>query len=157
MSDSTACPYVPPSKRDSSGNCVPCESLDPSSLMSTPNLEAAVNSECPLWKIKFDSGFNRLSREYTAKNFLTAMKSLNDIGEICESRSHHADLHLTSYRNVEIVVYTHSVKGVTRNDVELCKKLDEEVKVGYSPKWLKEHPEAVGTEAPKAPPKESSA
>ncbi|GMI02996.1 hypothetical protein TrVE_jg9725 [Triparma verrucosa] len=154
MSESAAaCPL--PSKRDSAGACVPCESLDPSSLMSSVDLSAAVSTECPLWTIKTSSdGVNKLSRSYVAKNFVSAMKSLNDCGEICEALGHHADLHLTSYRNVEIVVYTHSVKGVTRNDVELCKKLDGEVKVAYSPKWLKENPAAVGTEVPKPLPKE---
>ena len=49
-------------------------------------------------------------------------------------------------RSSQIVVYTHSVKGCTRNDVELCMRLDKDIKVAYSPKWLREHPSAAGTE-----------
>jgi pterin-4a-carbinolamine dehydratase len=57
---------------------------------------------------------------------------------------HHPDLHLTGYRNVEVVLYTHSVGGVTENDLIMAGLIDE-VKVAYSPKWLKEHPEAAHT------------
>ena len=36
------------------------------------------------------------------------------------------------------------------NDIELAKALDEGVKIAYSPKWLKEHPEASDTALPQA-------
>lgn len=48
--------------------------------------------------------------------------------------------HLTSYRDVEVVLSTHSVGGVTRNDIILAKMLDEEVSIEYSPKWLRDNP-----------------
>jgi hypothetical protein len=41
------------------------------------------------------------------------------------------------------------VGGVTLNDIELAKSIDEGVKIVYSPKWLKEHPEAAETAADK--------
>ena len=47
---------------------------------------------------------------------------------------------------MRVVMYTHSIGGVTQYDIDACKKLDEGVKVGYSPKWLKENPQAKGTE-----------
>lgn len=127
------------------GKCVPCESLDPKSLLSESQVSNAIKDEIPLWSMKSLNGMNVLFREYVTKNFIAAMASLNAVGEICEDLGHHADLHLTSYRNVEIVVYTHSVKGCTRNDIELCKRLDAEVKVMYSPKWLRENPAAAKT------------
>jgi hypothetical protein len=47
-------------------------------------------------------------------------------------------------RNVEIVLYTHSISGVTENDIIMAELIDG-VPVAYSPKWLKEHPEAEST------------
>ena len=141
-------------KRDAEGKCVPCESMDKSSLLSPEALAAAVAAEIPLWQIKQHNGNDSVmifSRSFTAKNFVAAMAALNDMGNICEALGHHAvratsearhiivaavnfshnddivdeqDFHLTSYREVEIVVYTHSVKGCTRNDVELCLKVN---------------------------------
>ena len=121
----------------SSGKCVPCSSLDKSNLLSS----AAIKSELanmPLWSIKD----NKLSRSYTSRNFQSAMNSLNAIGKIAERENHHPDLHLTSYRDVEIILYTHSLGGLTVNDISVAKMIDAEVHYDYSPKWLKEHPEA---------------
>lgn len=64
------------------------------------------------------------------------------MGAIAEREGHHPDFHLTSYRDVEIVLFTHKVQGITANDLQLARMLDEEVNVVYSPKWLRENPEA---------------
>ena len=92
----------------------------------------------PLWSLNED----KLTRKYTAKNFQCAMDSLNEIGKIAERENHHPDLHLTSYRDVTIVLYTHSLGGLTQNDIAVARMIDAEVDIVYSPKWLKSHPEA---------------
>ena len=71
------------------------------------------------------------------------MNSLNAIGTIAERENHHPDMHLTGYRNVEIVLFTHSLGGITANDIALAKTIDDEVVIECSPKWLKAHPEAA--------------
>ncbi len=127
--------------------CVPCESLDPSSLLSIKQAEEEID-KIPLWKI--DVGFdrvNKISRSFTAKNFQSALDAINAVGVVAEREGHHPDLHLTSYREVEIVIYTHSVGGVTLNDVTLAQMIDDEVKIVYSPKWLKENPDAKSSAA----------
>jgi 4a-hydroxytetrahydrobiopterin dehydratase len=43
---------------------------------------------------------------------------------------------------VEIVLFTHSLGGISLNDIALAKMIDEEVSINYSPKWLKENLEA---------------
>ena len=60
------------------------------------------------------------------------------------TQQHHPDLHLTGYRNVEVVLFTHSIGGVTENDLIMAEEIDK-IPVAYSPKWLKEHPAAEGT------------
>ena len=86
---------------------------------------------------------NKISRKFTAKNFQCALDAINAMGDIAEREGHHPDFHLTSYREVEIVLYTRKLGGVTQNDLSLAKMLDCETEVVYSPKWLKEHPEAA--------------
>ena len=101
----------------------------------------------PLWSVvpHSTSAVPTLSRTFTCKNFVTAMSCMTTMGKIFERQSHHADLSVHSYRNVTVTIYTHSVDGVTLNDVELAKVLDQEVKIEYSPKWLKENALAMGT------------
>ncbi len=77
-----------------------------------------------------------------AKNFSQALESINAIGRIAERENHHPDVHLTGYRNVEIVLYTHSIGGVSANDLSLARMIEEEVgckREFYSPKWSREN------------------
>ena len=57
--------------------------------------------------------------------------------QISEANSHHPDLLISSYRNVTVTLYTHSVNGLTENDFILAECFDTEITVDYSPKWLK--------------------
>ena len=123
-------------------NCIPCESLDKSHLLSDSQIEESLQSLKLVWKLSYG---DKLCRKFTAKDFQSALNAINDIGVIAERENHHPDLHLTSYRDVEIVIYTHSLKGLTRNDFMLAEMIDEEVKVNYSPKWLKDNPDAQST------------
>ena len=105
----------------------------------------------PLWKIN-TSG--QLSRKFVAKSFSAAIDFFNLVAVLAEHIGHHPDLHLTSYRTIEVstfylfrafgklyllqvVIYTHSLQGITEADVSLARKIDE-IPVQYSPKWLKD-------------------
>ncbi|KAL3765191.1 hypothetical protein ACHAWU_010382 [Discostella pseudostelligera] len=120
------------------GKCLPCESLDKSHVLSPEQIEAQLTG-MKLWSLKDG---NKISRSFTARNFQCAMDSLIEIGKLAERENHHPDMHITGYRNVEIVLYTHSLGGLTSNDIALAKMIDAEVKVDYSPLWLKNHPDA---------------
>mmetsp|Transcript_19395 Transcript_19395/g.40907 ORF Transcript_19395/g.40907 Transcript_19395/m.40907 type:complete len:184 (+) Transcript_19395:47-598(+) len=120
------------------GKCIPCESLDKSHLLTAEAIEAELKG-MKLWGLKDG---NKISRSYTARNFQCAMDNLVDIGKIAERENHHPDMHLTGYRNVEIVLFTHSLDGISANDIIVAKMIDAEVEFYYSPKWLKSHQEA---------------
>jgi len=129
------------------GKCVPCESLDSSYLLDAKDVRAQLSSSMPLWCVRHldeesSSAGASISRKFTAKNFQCALDAINAMGSIAEREGHHPDFHLTSYRDVEIVIYTHSLGGVSQNDIALAKMFDDEVTVVYSPKWLREHLEA---------------
>ncbi len=129
---------------NSKSKCVPCESLDKSMLLAQgEELKEKVSTSIPLWSLSTVG--DKISRKFTAKNFQSALDFLNSVGAIAEREGHHPDLHLTSYRDVEVTLYTHSVGGLTKNDLALAEMIDKEVKVAYSPKFLRENPEAQGT------------
>ena len=130
--------------------CEPCSGLDESAMMSFDEAKAELLSlggeRFSIWALKeSQDGILSLSRKFTARNFQAAVEAINDIAAIAESENHHPDLHLTNYREVEVGIFTHKVKGLTRNDFILAEKIDSEVKMDYSPKWLRENPAAVPT------------
>ena len=141
------------------GKCAPCEGLDNSALLSAEVVQERLK-ENPLWTLveaapesssaDADNSKNQkpmmLSRKFTAKNFQAALDSINAMGAIAEEQEHHPDFHLTSYRNVEVTLWTHSLGGITENDFTLAQLLDQ-VPVTYSPKWLRENPAAQQKEA----------
>lgn len=97
-----------------------------------PRLLAAL----PAWRLSSDGA--TLSRAFVARNFLAALAFLQRVGEVAEHEGHHPDLHLTNYRDVEVVVATHEGGArVTMADLVLAAKIDA-LPAEYSPKWLRE-------------------
>jgi len=67
----------------------------------------------------------KLAKKLQLKDFKTAIEYINKIAYIAEEKNHHPDLHLTSFRNLEIIIYTFSLKGLTENDFNLAKAFDD--------------------------------
>ena len=82
---------------------------------------------CPLWTItnspSNDDG-KALSKSFVTRNFASALDYLNRAGAVAEAQGHHPDLHITGYRTVKVVVYTHSTGGLCLNDFILASRLD---------------------------------
>jgi len=76
-----------------------------------------------MWVLAPDG--SRLTRRFVAKNFLEAMSFLNDAAAVAERPdvSHHPDFHLTTYRTVEVVLWTHAAGGLTDYDFKLAEAL----------------------------------
>mmetsp|Transcript_13066 Transcript_13066/g.23048 ORF Transcript_13066/g.23048 Transcript_13066/m.23048 type:complete len:179 (-) Transcript_13066:745-1281(-) len=89
----------------------------------------------PAWTLVDAAHNNALVRKFTAKGFTQAMRFLNELAELAEVEGHHPDFHLTNYRDVEVRLTTHKVKGLTLYDFILAAKVDQ-INVDYSPKWL---------------------
>ncbi|CAM9369897.1 unnamed protein product [Ectocarpus sp. 6 AP-2014] len=127
-----ACP-----KSSTSKVCAPCEGGSESGLnvYTTQELEKELAS-LPLWTSTPHGDF--IVRSFVAKNFVSAMAFLNEVATVAEEQGHHPDLHLTQYRNVEIRLQTHSMGGVTQNDIAEARLFDQ-LPVTYSPKWQREN------------------
>jgi 4a-hydroxytetrahydrobiopterin dehydratase len=58
------------------------------------------------------------------KDFTDGLEFFRRVGDLAEAEGHHPDLHLTSYRDVAIELWTHAAGGLTENDFILAAKID---------------------------------
>ncbi|KAI8468724.1 MAG: pterin 4 alpha carbinolamine dehydratase-domain-containing protein [Monoraphidium minutum] len=98
----------------------------------------------PAWRLS--GGGDAISRSFTAKNFVAAVNFLNRITPVVEEEGHHPDVHITNWRDVEIVFTTHAIGGLAMADFVMAAKVDR-IPVDYSPKWLKQQ-QAAGVDVP---------
>ena len=106
--------------------CAACSGKVP----TVPREEAmqTASMKLPSWKYiqrPEDVGGDTLSRQLRMSNFKAAIELLNRIADVAEAENHHPDLHLTGWRNLQIDVNTHSVKGITEGDFILAAKIED--------------------------------
>ncbi len=62
--------------------------------------------------------------EYLMKDFMAAVRLINQIAEIAEKEDHHPDIHLAGYRKLAIELTTHAIGGLSEKDFILASKID---------------------------------
>ncbi|HMK92638.1 MAG TPA: 4a-hydroxytetrahydrobiopterin dehydratase [Thermoleophilia bacterium] len=72
------------------------------------------------WRAEGDA----ISRTYHFRDFARAIDFVNAVAEMAEDASHHPDIDIR-YNKVKIILTTHSVGGLTRNDIELAAGIDD--------------------------------
>ena len=65
-----------------------------------------------------------LAKDFTFKDFVSAMKFVNIVAGIAEKEGHHPDI-TVSYDKVKIVLTTHAINGISLNDFIVASKIDE--------------------------------
>lgn len=65
----------------------------------------------------------KIVKEFIFNDFSQAMKFVNQVAELAEKENHHPDIAI-HYNKVEIVLWTHFVKGLSVNDFILAVKID---------------------------------
>jgi 4a-hydroxytetrahydrobiopterin dehydratase len=66
----------------------------------------------------------RLVRDLTFADWAGALAWVNRAGEVAEARGHHPDLLIHGYRNVRVMLFTHSEGRITDADRGLAEALD---------------------------------
>jgi 4a-hydroxytetrahydrobiopterin dehydratase len=108
-----------PARALSAQHCEPC-SQGGSPL---PESEArSLLAELVGWRLA--EGGKALEREYVMEDFIAARDVINAIAAVAEAEDHHPDLHLTGYRRLRVVLSTHAVGGLSKNDFILAAKID---------------------------------
>jgi 4a-hydroxytetrahydrobiopterin dehydratase len=98
--------------------CVPCREGTPP--LGRPEAEA-LHASVPRWALSIEPP--RLSREFTFKNFVRAMKFVNRVADLAEEEGHHPDFHV-HWNRVELVLWTHDIGGLSENDFIVAAKID---------------------------------
>jgi 4a-hydroxytetrahydrobiopterin dehydratase len=97
--------------------CVPCEGgVPPLGQGAALDLMAQV----PGWELDYPF----LKREYVFPDFKQALDFVNRVGALAESQGHHPDIHLTGYKRVELVLFTHAIDGLSENDFVMARAIN---------------------------------
>lgn len=64
-----------------------------------------------------------IQRTYQFKDFVQAMKFVNQVADLAEQRQHHPDI-LVRYSKVTLSLSTHDAGGITEKDFEFARLAD---------------------------------
>lgn len=65
-----------------------------------------------------------ITRTVTAPDFLSAIRTVDDVALLAETMDHHPDIDVR-WRKLTFTLSTHSAGGVTAADLELARGIDE--------------------------------
>lgn len=77
--------------------------------------------QIPEWKLSEDG--KRISRLFGFKDFAKALEFANKVGQVAEEQWHHPDMKV-SWGKVEVMLTTHSIKGLSENDFIVAAHID---------------------------------
>ncbi|MCF1428053.1 MAG: 4a-hydroxytetrahydrobiopterin dehydratase [Shewanella sp.] len=77
----------------------------------------------PDWSVQVRDGIMQLERVYKFKNFKQAMAFTNKLAVLAEQEFHHPGI-LTEWGKVTVCWWSHSIKGLHRNDFIMAAKTD---------------------------------
>lgn len=103
--------------------CIPCEdnSVQPLSCEEVQKMIEQYAGELQGWKM--NDACTRISYEKIFPDFVTAMKFVNQVAELAENEGHHPDIAVW-YNKVGLDLWTHSIGGLSENDVILAAKVN---------------------------------
>ncbi len=78
-------------------------------------------SVIPGWELV--EGETRIRRRLTFESFQAAIEFVEHVAEIAEDEGHHPDFRI-SYRDVDVVLYTHVIGGLHENDYIMAAKIN---------------------------------
>ena len=101
--------------------CVACRKDSP---RVTEAEIAELQSQIPVWTLVDREGIPWLERLYRFKDFAQALAFTNKVGALAEEEGHHPAL-LTEYGKVAVSWWTHTIRGLHRNDFIMAAKTDQ--------------------------------
>jgi len=72
------------------------------------------------WKIKK----GHVNKKFRTKNFIQAMKFVNEIAKMAEAQGHHPNI-IIIYNKIIIDTWTHVIKGLDENDFIIAAKIEK--------------------------------
>jgi 4a-hydroxytetrahydrobiopterin dehydratase len=102
--------------------CIPCKGDIP------PFNKKQIDEYLP-YLDKWQTNLNERSvyfliKKYKFLNFQKSLDFVNKVSTIAESENHHPDIKF-GWGYVEIIIFTHAIKGLSESDFVLAAKIDE--------------------------------
>ncbi len=66
-----------------------------------------------------------LVRDLKFDGFASAMAYVNRVADLAEEVNHHPDILIHGWNNVRLTLTTHSAGGLTENDHEMARRIDD--------------------------------
>ena len=88
-------------------------------LLPDNEIEARL-SELDGWTREGDA----ITKEFKSEDFVGSVRFVDSLVEPAEGMNHHPDLEI-SWDTVKVSITTHAAGGLTENDFELAKRIDE--------------------------------
>ncbi len=100
-----------------------CEACQLDAPKVTDTEQEILNQQIPDWNVLDRDGIKQLERVYKFKNFKLAMAFSNRVAELAEAEFHHPGI-LTEWGKVTVTWWSHSIKGLHKNDFIMAAKTD---------------------------------
>lgn len=100
--------------------CVPCEG---GTLPVDGKYAEEMVAKIPNWTLSKD--YKKISLKKEMQDFTEAMIFINEVGSISEKEGHHPDISLTDYKNIEVILTTHAIGGLSENDFIMASKIND--------------------------------
>ena len=104
--------------------CVPCEGGVPS--MGPEEIKNYLSQLKEGWEVLED---HKIMKLFKFKDFKETIEFVNEVADIAEKEQHHPDIEI-HYNRVNIILWTHAIRGLSENDFILAAKIDQLLKVG---------------------------
>jgi 4a-hydroxytetrahydrobiopterin dehydratase len=88
-------------------------------LLGSPEINVRLN-KLNDWNLNNQS----IEKEYTLKDFKSALELVIKAGDIAEKMDHHPDIFIHSWNKVKFTISTHSEGGLTENDFNLAEEIE---------------------------------
>lgn len=101
-----------------SKSCIPCRGGVPP--LTTGEI-GPLHAQVAAWNVVDN---HHLSREFRFIDFATALRFVNQVGEVAEAQGHHPDIQL-GWGRVALDMWTHKIDGLTESDFIFAAKVDQ--------------------------------
>ena len=95
--------------------------LTPKDRLSDAQISSAIASISG-WT--YQSAKQQIEKNFVRENFLGCTAFIQKIAAVAERHDHHPDLLLHGYKNVRVMLSSHSAGGVTQKDFDVARDID---------------------------------
>jgi len=90
--------------------------------MDKEQITQELESLKPAWQLDLQQP-NKISREFSFKNFSEALAFVNQVASIAEELNHHPDI-ILKWAYVKVEYWTHDAQGLTASDFAAAQKIN---------------------------------